>query len=285
VSSAEALRDVLRFLNAHEFSRVDEEPLHIESGAIVAGYASLLLGSSFQTIVGKDEGVVGYKALVAARSSARRNYCTLDIPELIPFENEKNEVIYRDRLTRTMHALNYLALDLQGELHMSVNPLHLQAVHHNHGAVFEKILAQCGLQPNRIVLEIPEYAVADKHHLRTAIASWQQRHYRIAIDRFGAEHAQLIRVLNLRPDIIKFDSGFVGRLSANPASKEKLELMIEQIRANGIQAIATGIDDDVLYNAAREYSFSALQGQWLADHASAMLIPEDNVWGARLNRT
>lgn len=281
MSSVEALRDILRFLNTHEFghgsdsSKIhypesdyqysEDGPLHIVDDTIVATYATLLLGSSFQPIITADDRVIGYKALVTAKSSAHRDYRFIEFPEnskLTLATNDRDDVIYRDRLTRTMHAVNYISSGLGEDLYLSVNPQHLQAVRQNHGEAFEKILAECGLRPDRIVLEIPEYAVADKQHLRAAIAAWQKRHYRIAID-MGAAQTQLTSVLNLKPDIIKFDGSFVARLSEGVVSQKQLENMIERIRANGVHAVAAGVDSSALYDAARKYQFLALHGKWL----------------------
>ena len=281
MSSVEALRDILRFLNAHEFGSSDDKsqlrsaqlgskssddgPLHIVDGAIVASYATLILGSSFQPIVAADDRVVGHKALVTAKSSTHRDYRFIDFPDISKISAataDSNDVVYRDRLTRTMHALNYISSGLSNDLYLSVNPQHLQSVRQNHGEVFEKILAQCGLQPDRIVLEIPEYAVADKQHLRTAISAWQQRHYRIAID-VGAAQTQLTSVLNLKPDIIKFDSSVIARLSEGVVSQSQLEKMIDRVRDKGMHAVAAGVDSSALYDIARKYPFFALHGKWL----------------------
>lgn len=281
MSSVEALRDVVRFLNSHEFGHggesrnisardshreySDDGPLHIVDEAIAASYATLLLGSSFQPIVTTGDRVIGHKALVVAKSPPNRDYRFIEFPEnskqaLAP--SDRDDVIYRDRLTRTMHTLNYVSSGRGEDLYLSVNPQHLQAVRQNHGEAFEKILAQCGLHPDRIVLEIPEYAVADKQHLRTAIAAWQQRNYRIAID-IGTAQTQLTSVLNLKPDIIKFDGRLVARLSEGSVSQKHLESMIERIRADGIHAVAAGVDSSALYDTARKYRFFALHGKWL----------------------
>lgn len=287
MSSVEALRDVLRFLNAHEFVHSsdsrnipyqepnreynDDGPLHIIDDAIVATYATLLLGSSFQPIVTTDDRVIGHKALVVAKTSAHRDYRFIEFPEnskLTLATSDRDDVIYRDRLTRTMHTLNYVSTGQSEDLYLSVNPQHLQAVRQNHGEAFEKILAQCGLHPDRIVLEIPEYAVADKQHLRIAIAAWQQRNYRIAID-IGSAQTQLTSVLNLKPDIIKFDSRLIARLSEGSVSQKHLESMIERIRGEGLHAVAAGVDSSALYDTARKYGFFALHGKWLTDGFSA----------------
>jgi EAL domain-containing protein (putative c-di-GMP-specific phosphodiesterase class I) len=300
VSSVEALRDVLRFLNTHEFglggdnSQVgrsesgseygDDGPLHIIDNAIVATYAGLLLGSAFQPIVASDDRVVGHKALVTAKSSARHDFSFVDFPDtpkIAAATRDRNDVIYRDRLTRTMHALNYIASGLSDDLYLNVNPQHLQSVRQNHGEVFEKILAQCGLQPNRIVLEIPEYAVADKQHLRAAIKAWQQRHYRIAIDA-GAAQTQLTSVLNLKPDIIKFDGSFVAKFSDVEASQNQLEKMIGRIRESGVHAIAAGVDSAALFDEARKYRFFALHGKWLTDHVVGDSLADGALVGSNL---
>lgn len=288
MSSVEALRDILRFLNAREFGLGNDKsqigrtqlgfdhsdggdgPLHIVDDAIVATYATLLLGSSFQPIVAGEDHVVGYKALVTAKSASHRDYRLLDFPDISKLAlatSDRDDVIYRDRLTRTMHVLNYLSSGSSEDLYLSVNPQHLQAVHKNHGEVFERILAQCGLAPDRIVLEIPEYAVGDKRHLRAAIAAWQKRHYRIAID-VGAAQTQLTSVLSLKPEIIKFNGSFVASLSENSVSQQQLEKTIESMRENGVRTVVAGIDSGDLYDMARQYSFFALQGKWLVDRVA-----------------
>lgn len=277
MSSAAALTDILRFLNTHDFKRgsitqkaddgygdLDPEqlPLQIFNDAIVARYASLRLGSDFQSIVGLDGGFIGYKAQATAFSSNVSDYHFLDIAKLLPSAGDRSELVYLDRLTRTVHALNYLASELQGDLHLSVNPQHLLEVHENHGQVFESILAKCGLQPDQIVLEIAEHAVSDKRHLKTAIAGWKKRCYRIAFDDFGVNFQRANRALSLQPDIIKFDSDFVARMSVTLNSRHRLEAMLADVHAAGIQTIVTAVDSEILYDTVQMFPFLAVQGCW-----------------------
>lgn len=281
MSNVRALQDVLRFLNLQDFKRDDDTlcqpehrefpteqgPLKIAGDAVVADYASLRLSSSFHRIVTGAGEAKGYKAYLRAASNVGRSHA-LDISRLALAAGERREIVYLDRLTRTLHALNYLAKDLCGDLHMSVNPRHLLEVNGNHGAVFEQILAKCGLETDRIVLEISEYAVSDKAHLQLAIAGWRKRNYKIAFDGFGAGRIPVSRVLKLNPDIIKID---IRSLEANdsPASRKLLEPALDEFYANGLESMATHIESAAHFEIARRYRFTALQGSWMNAFAGA----------------
>lgn len=279
MSSAQALHDVLIFLNSNDFKRgdaaenfhVDHEPLQIAGDAIVAKYAMLSLASRFHSLISANDERIGYKAVLTASPSVGGDYRG-DIAKLALAASERQEIVYLDRLTRTLHALNYLAADLSGDLHMSVNPKHLLEVEGDHGAVFEQILFKCGLQPNRIVLEISEYAIHDKEHLQRAIDGWRKRHYRIAFDGFSFEHAQAEHVFNSKPDIVKFDARSIVFLADAVASRKAVEKTIESYRVAGIEVIATNIDNAALYAVAQTYEFTALQGSWLNEY-----IPDESV--------
>lgn len=298
MSNVHALQDILRFLNSHDFKRdssivrhlsknspqenslypvssqtaasqasrydfhdLDEGPLQIANANIVADYATLRLSSTFQTIINSDGAEIGYKAHLRAASNAARHY-NLDISKLALAASDRGEIVYLDRLTRTLHALNYLAEDLRGDLHMSVNPRHLLEVHGNHGAVFEQILSKCGLETDRIVLEISEY-VSNKEHLQLAIAGWRQRRYKIAFDGFNVSQAQIARVLKHRPDIVKVDIRALDSVAFTVSSRQLLEAALEEFRNNGIESIATNIENVEHYETAQCYQFTALQGAWL----------------------
>ncbi len=279
MSNVHALQDVLRYLNSHDFKRENaginaantdvyqdfhDKPLHIASDAVVADYATLRLSTRFQPIVTQDGTNVGHKAYLRAASNAARHY-NLDISKLALAASDRSEIVYLDRLTRTLHALNYLGDDLSGDLHMSVNPRHLLEVHGNHGAVFEQILSKCGLETNRIVLEISDY-VSNREHLQVAIDGWRQRRYKIAFDNFALGPVQITRVLKYRPDIVKIDISSLYTVAGTVEARQLLEDTIERFRASGIATVATHIEDAEDYEMARCYGFSALQGAWLNIH-------------------
>jgi EAL domain-containing protein (putative c-di-GMP-specific phosphodiesterase class I) len=255
MSNAESVRDILTWLNQHEFHRPlassaaeeTENPFYIAGDAVHATFANLQMATLFQPIV-RGSSVIAHEALLtlATENTPFRPWQADDLPGKRPGSDDAQEIVYFDRLARTLHTLNFLTQDVSGDLHLNVDAHHLLAVTGNHGQVFEQIIRQCGLSPERFVLEIPEHAIRDKDHLHEAIAAWQSRHYRIAIDGFGRQHAQLARVLGLRPDIVKIDRNFWQPQLVTVAGQSKLSAILERIIDRGIAVIFTGVDTETL---------------------------------------
>lgn len=268
MSNAESLRDLVGWLNQREFRRVladstsdpFEHPLHIDDNAVRSTYAGRQLGTLFQPIV-RGTTVIAHEALltidaIAVDTSLQESANRADAAE----------IIYFDRLVRTLHTLNFLAQDADGDLHLNVDAHHLLAVTANHGHVFEQIIRQCGLHPERIVLEIPEHSIRDKDRLHEAIAAWQSRRYRIAIDGFGQQHAQLARVLALRPDVLKIDGGFWQKQLGAPTSRQKLRGTLDRIADRGIAVILDGVDTEIARESIALAGIPlaiATQGTWI----------------------
>ncbi|MET0377571.1 MAG: EAL domain-containing protein [Spongiibacteraceae bacterium] len=255
MSNAESVRDLVGWLNQREFQRAPvpetssgagdtfEHPLHIADNAVHSTYAGLQLGTLFQPIV-RGTTVIAHEALltIGATPVNTAQWRQHGNGDAAGTPQDAQEIIYFDRLTRTLHTLNFLAQDARGDLHLNVDAHHLLAVTANHGHVFEQIIRQCGLHPERIVLEIPEHSIRDKDRLHEAIAAWQSRRYRIAIDGFGQQHAQLARVLALRPDVLKIDGNFWQKQLGAPASRQKLRETLDRIAERGIAVILNGVD-------------------------------------------
>jgi EAL domain-containing protein (putative c-di-GMP-specific phosphodiesterase class I) len=125
---------------------------------------------------------------------------------------DDNELVYLDRLVRTLHALNFLQEREQhgGFLALNIHPQLLRAVRGHHGHVFEAILARCGLTPERIVLELADDGFGKLACLKAAVAAYRERGYRVAIDNFGRHSACLDRLEALAPDLVKLDRSLIG---------------------------------------------------------------------------
>lgn len=270
MSSTEAVDDIINYLNRREFGSnlspaggAHDRPLYSTGQYIHADYAGLRLGSLFQPIIaaGGDATIVGFEALLAAETvSGFTPLGTALAPQSIfALPHSREEIIALDRLARTLHALNFLVQDQGADLHLNVDPHHLVAVNGDHGQVFEQILRQCGLDPTAIILEVPEHRIRDKTRLRTAIASWQSRGYRIAIDNFE-QTTQWQRVLGLNPDFVKLDRKLLQDATGNNRQRDAIERFIGRARTAGIAVIATGIESSAQYDLACEVGATRLQG-------------------------
>jgi EAL domain-containing protein (putative c-di-GMP-specific phosphodiesterase class I) len=288
MSNVEAVGGIINYLNQREFDQqrpnddhrlYHDRPLYTVEQRIHADYAGFRLGSLFQPIMRRaNDGqytVAAFEALLAAHTV---NGLTRLGPLLTPqsvfaLPNDSSEIVALDRLARTLHALNFLVqeplIEEQGvDLHLNVDPHHLIAVSADHGRVFEQILRQCGLDPTAIVLEVAEHSIRNKSFLSAAIASWQSRGYRIAIDNFGREHQQLQRVLELRPDYIKVDRSLLYGAASYQRDRDLLEKILALTAAGNIRSIITGVETAAQQQLAEKIGFEYQQGVFLARPAA-----------------
>jgi EAL domain-containing protein (putative c-di-GMP-specific phosphodiesterase class I) len=159
-----------------------------------------------------------------------------------------------------LHSLNYLLQGAKGLLNLNVHPHHLLAVSADHGRVFEGILRQCGLETRNIVLEIPEYAVSEKKRLADAVAAWQGKGYRIAIDNIGRESAQISRVRKLKPDYLKIDSVLINAALRDIRQRRVLAKVVLTAAEDKTTVIATGIETHAQLDLLHELKIEIAQG-------------------------
>jgi EAL domain-containing protein (putative c-di-GMP-specific phosphodiesterase class I) len=294
MSNAEVVGDIIGYLNSSDFNsgeRHHDQPFYIADNSIHADYAGFRLSSQFQPIVlqqkvpqqnvlqqralqqnasepnisqisDNDSHTVAYEALLAVRTT--RGLLPLgDVlspHSVFALPDCNGEITLLDRLTRTLHALNFLIQGVPADLHLNVHSDHLLAVDTDHGRVFERILRQCGLEPSAIVLEVSEYSIRDKARLRSAIANWQSRGYRIAADNFGLGHTQLARVLDLSIDILKIDRSLLQAAQQNRRAAEALAKIAMLCNEHGVRTIATAAETAVQQQLIEQSGIDYAQG-------------------------
>ena len=272
------LTDLVRYLNARNRARYQlpadaQDGLRIATGTaqgrILGRFADLSLDSAFQPIIELRHGrVVGHEALLRARSDQG---CDLSPEVVFVLPTDAQEIVYLDRLARTVHALNFLQQPAQtgGLLYLNVHPRHLLAVGSDHGLVFEEILRRCGLSPDQVVMEILESEVEDLAPLKDAIANFRSRGYRIAIDDFGRGHANLDRVWELAPDIVKLDRRLIATGSTDRRIRAVLPKLVDVLKAQGAQVLFEGIENPDHLDLAHESGADLVQGYLLGRPAAS----------------
>ncbi len=268
MSRTEVVKHLLIYLNHNYFQRDryatgEELPLFIAGDRINARYASFCLDSLYEPIVDIDTGeLVGHEAILQLEG---QNGALFRKPLLAssPIQSsvaDNADITHIDRLSRTLHALNYLVQQGSGTLHLNVHLEHLLTVSSDHGQVFEEILRGCGLAPASFVLEVNEFPVRDRLHLRNAISAWQARGYRVAIDAFGRNHLHIGRVLGLQPNLIKLDRTALEAARTSTRHSELVSYAVAAAKDNGIEVIATGVNSENLRPVMERAGISKAQG-------------------------
>jgi EAL domain-containing protein (putative c-di-GMP-specific phosphodiesterase class I) len=117
-----------------------------------------------------------------------------------------DDLVTLDRLSRTVHAINYF---LVGEgslpLVLNVDARLLETVPERHGEFFGRVLDILGVPSEQIIIEIRTTHQLDLTRLRSILASYRKHGFAIAVNAEGSIHARSLAEL-LKPDILMLDA-------------------------------------------------------------------------------
>lgn len=237
-------------------------------GAAFARFKGLTLRSVFQPILDPHtQRPVAFEALLRATDA---DGSPLSPPDAFA-RPQGGDIVTFDRLCRTVHALNFARQARTGDtLFLNVDARHLLSVGGGHGAAFEALLAQCGLTPDRVVLEILESGIDDLDHLAVAVEAYQRRGYRIALDDFGCRHSNFDRLWHLTPDIVKLDRSLIDQATHNRRARLILPRLVELIHSLGAQVVCEGVETAEQHRLAADAGADLVQGYHYARPAAAL---------------
>ncbi|TDY40383.1 EAL domain-containing protein (putative c-di-GMP-specific phosphodiesterase class I) [Paraburkholderia rhizosphaerae] len=185
----------------------------------VAHYAKLEIGSCYEPIFDISVHALA-QSLSSAPQSADRFGDELGfqaVTQLLdgaqvdtfdPFEHvtDDQELVALDRMSRGMHAINFFGAQRHGLLFLRVHERLLKSVRYDHGRHFSTVLISFGLNPSRIVIELPPAAVAHRTFLGYLTKSYQHYGFKVAGNLPNA--GQILSVSDMaRLDFIKMDAG------------------------------------------------------------------------------
>lgn len=93
-----------------------------------------------------------------------------------------------------------------------------------------------------VILELTEQPAADPARLAPALAELRRRGARLAIDDVTTGHAGLMRLAELRPDVIKIDRGAVRALDGRTEQVAVVDALVSMGRRLGCLVLAEGIE-------------------------------------------
>lgn len=100
-----------------------------------------------------------------------------------------------------------------------------------------------GVAPSSIVVEIPESTLmTDTEHSARVVDALRAGGLGLAIDDFGTGASSLSRLTELRPDLLKIDRSFVGRLPGTAQEAAVVRAMVVLAEMLGLTAVAEGIE-------------------------------------------
>lgn len=129
-------------------------------------------------------------------------------------------------------------------------------------ATTSAVLAETGLRPEQVVLEVVEAETVDEGRLAAIVQYYRARHpgIRFALDDLGAGVNGLTRILDLRPEVLKLDAAITRALARDPVARaiaRAVRSLADELR---VACIAEGVEDAATATWLREAGFPWFQG-------------------------
>ncbi|MFI7600349.1 putative bifunctional diguanylate cyclase/phosphodiesterase [Actinoplanes sp. NPDC049681] len=126
------------------------------------------------------------------------------------------------------------------------------------------VLAESGLDPSRLVIEITETAVFGGGSAAETVAGLRELGCRIALDDFGTGHSSLGLLRTCPVDVIKVDKSFVDGVGGT-LEQEAIATSIGQIaQALRLEAVAEGVETAAQADRLHQLGFRQAQGFYFA---------------------
>jgi diguanylate cyclase (GGDEF)-like protein len=134
-----------------------------------------------------------------------------------------------------------------------------------------EVLAETGVDPSAIVLEITESMLMhDVDQTATILQALRDLGVRVAVDDFGTGYSSLSYLKRFPVDILKVDRSFVGGHNAGDTTLADAVLGLG--RALQLQTVAEGIETDMQWSTMRDLGYDYGQGYLFARPAAAVQI-------------
>jgi len=131
----------------------------------------------------------------------------------------------------------------------------------------EHVLAQTGIAPACLKLEITEHTIMEhREDMDAVLARIHELGIQLCIDDFGTGYSSLSLLQQLPADLLKIDRSFIQQLDGHGQRAEIVQTIVELARTLGMQVVAEGTETVHQLHELRRLDCAYGQG-WLFAHA------------------
>ncbi|MDP3713223.1 MAG: EAL domain-containing protein [Mycobacteriales bacterium] len=131
--------------------------------------------------------------------------------------------------------------------------------------VVARVLADSGVAPDKVVLEITESSLmSDPETSLGVLRRLKALGVRLAVDDYGSGYSSLAYLQQLPVDELKIDRGFVRDIAVRDQDRAIVRSTVELGRSLGLVVVAEGVEDAEAWSALEGVSCDQLQGYFLA---------------------
>jgi len=211
----------------------------------------------FQPIFSFREGrIIGFEALVRGPEGS-----LLQTPaELFGTAAEEGVAVELNILCVQQILRAFAQRRLEGSIFLNVSPQLILQRGFDRGRT-ERFMAEIGLTPERIVIELTEdYPTVDFRLVHESLMLYRSMGFRVAIDDLGEGFASLRLWSELRPAFVKADKHFVTGVANDPVKAQFLHAIQHIAENSGSLVIAEGIENAADFKVVKEMGIACGQG-------------------------
>jgi hypothetical protein len=216
----------------------------------------------------KPNVIVGHTVQISVSPNKISQLYPNEIETLFTNDSAPNvhfdSIINFDRLSRTVHMLNYLVFaHLEGVLFLEVDPRHILGIKQDHGAYFEDVIKQCGLETKNIAIVLAINSQYGPYHreLINGLNNYRHRGYQISLklDYLSQKSELLDLIREISPNYVSLSA---RNIDTQVDDHNLLKQFTDQINLSGGQSILYQIDDQSSDSLARNTYFTIVEGNY-----------------------
>jgi predicted signal transduction protein with EAL and GGDEF domain len=176
-------------------------------------------------------------------------------------------------------------------LKLSVNLSPVQFTQGDLAAEVEAILAETGLDPARLELEVTEgLLIKDADQAIVILERLKALGVQISMDDFGTGYSSLSYFRMFPFDKVKIDQSFIRDMIDNPQARAIIRSVIGLGRGLGMPVVAEGVETEAQLEALRAEGCDQVQGFWISRpgpiaHFEGVVMGREAETGAMRKRT
>ena len=210
---------------------------------------------AFQPVVSLREAkIFGYEALMRPKTDVFTG--PLDILSLA---ESQSKLLQLERVTfEVIFEWIFDNIKLLGDIKIFFNTI---SVEYLAAAELQKIHPHYRMISKSMVFEILENSAIESSQLQRINDFKKELPTLIAIDDYGCGHSNVLRLINITPDILKIDRFFINGIHNAPISKKELLVnILDYCRAKNILTLAEGVETYEELASVARMGFDYAQG-------------------------